>query len=142
MIYEKIKCPLCGCQSDVANLGKEPHTLAVALKHMGGYGGISWSIKYSGYNALKKKLVPILESLLFHLSKENGCDMWPDCLSCLIPLAQCPDEKVRAAQKQAMSSRRKEIQALQEQGLTNDQIAAKIGRSTRTVSRDLQEVRK
>lgn len=129
-----VRCPVCGRQQDMKYIGKE-YDLRMSTCDFNGNRKITWSVKYSGYTALKRMLIPILEKIIFKLDKLNGCDMWPDCLSCLIELEDCPNETARVLQKSRKASHEAEAKALQAQGLSTNEIAVAMGKSREQVRR-------
>jgi hypothetical protein len=133
-----LKCPLCGGRTRINRIGQD-YTLFLSSCEIGGRGKAKWSIKYGGYTALKKLLVPILEKIIFRLDKLNGCDQWPDCLSCLVPLEQCPDTTARALQKSRSHNHVEQAQALRESDKSTLEIAEIMNKSQEQVRRYLRE---
>ena len=67
--------------------------------------------------------------------KDNGCELFPACLSC--PLPQCIEDKPRGKQKLRMLTRASQMAELRRCGKSTREIAALFKVSQRTVQRVL-----
>lgn len=130
-----IRCPVCGVTRPIGRIGKEYDLIVSTQSFIQGKKGCTWKIKYSGYNALKKAIVPVLEKLLFKLNELNGCDYWSDCLSCVRDLSECPNEVQRLDQKTTRKLRADRAAKLLSEGATTAEVAKVLGKSERTLRR-------
>jgi hypothetical protein len=138
-----IKCPMCGCQAAEENFTGE-HTMIVSVRKQGKKGRFEWSIRYSGYLPLKKRANLLAEKVSFRHGKLNGCDKFPDCLSCAIPTGeipgqQCPDEVAYLTNKTKARDKREMAQKMRAEGYTNQQIMKAVGAAYRSVTRYCNE---
>ncbi len=65
--------------------------------------------------------------------RDEGCEVFPACLSC--PLPQCLEESLGGKKRFLKQSRDKEVRSYMERGLGTAEIAAIMAISQRTVQR-------
>jgi hypothetical protein len=137
-IFEYIKCPICGSRVETKNLTAK-ETFGIYKKIMGGKSNIQWERKEIGYRAFKRSfLMPLLQKLIDLLSLDNGCDFWPDCLTCERSENDCPDATPYLTQHTKAFDMRAAIRRLHSEGKNYKQIIAELDTSERSIRRALR----